>query len=63
MPLAVLPINLAGVRIEELEKAAAAKHLPAPSGTFAKLTLSNLQKGSSGYWCGPADIDAKLWNS
>jgi len=52
-PDAVLPINLAGVRVEELRKAAAAKHVPAPFGTFVKLTLSNLQKGSSNYWCGP----------
>ena len=47
---AVLPVNLAGTRIEQLAKAAAKGHAHAAYSTFARLTLSNLRKGSSNYW-------------
>ncbi|KAK9819243.1 hypothetical protein WJX81_003710 [Elliptochloris bilobata] len=46
----LLPVNLAGTRIEQQMKAAAAGHPHAASSTFARLTLSNLRKGSSNYW-------------
>lgn len=50
---AVLPVNLAGTRVAALMQAAADGNTHVVTGTFARLTLSNLRKGSSNYWCDP----------
>ena len=47
---AVLPVNLAGTRVAALTQAAADGNTHVVTGTFARLTLSNLRKGSSNYW-------------
>lgn len=44
---AVLPINLAGNRIQPQKKP---NNTKATTSTFARLTISNLQKGSDRYW-------------
>lgn len=49
----MLPVNLAGTRIVQLMKAAEDGNTHVVTGTFARLTLSNLRKGSSNYWCSP----------
>ena len=50
---AVLPINLQGNRIDQASDPhhLATANYHAATSTFAKLTLSNLEKGSQLYWC------------
>lgn len=59
---AVLPVNLAGTRVATLMQAAADNNTPIVTGTFARLTLSNLRKGSSNYWCDPLAALAPGWD-
>ena len=59
---AVLPVNLAGTRVAALMQAAADGNTHVVTGTFARLTLSNLRKGSSNYWCGLLAAQAPGWD-
>ncbi len=59
---AVLPINLAGSRIAPQPATQLTGPLPlrASSSTFARLTISNLEKGSNHYWCAPLTLQQPL---
>ena len=58
----MLPINLAGSRIAPQPATQLTGPLPlrASSSTFARLTISNLEKGSNHYWCAPLTLQHSL---